>query len=76
MYSAIYPSESFMVNICNSVGCAEILLVNVVFQLDKTHSGCPIKLVTAVRGFRPKCIWKGVMFYLLCGDCLIVLIAR
>ena len=29
-----------------------------------------------MRGFLPKCIWKGVMFYLLCGVSLIVLIAN
>ena len=32
--------------------------------------------MSAVRGFRPKSIWKGVMFSLLCGVCLIVLIAN
>ena len=45
------------------------------FQLDSRHSGLPSKLVTAVRGFLPSCIWKGVMFNLLCGVYLIVLIA-
>ena len=65
-----------MVTTCNSVGCAEMLLVNVLFQLDSRHSGLPIKLVSAVRGFLPKCIWKGVMFNLPCGVCGIVLIAH
>ena len=67
--------ESFMVNICNSADCAEIYLINVFFQLDKRHSGFPIRLVIAVRGFRSKCIWNGVMFSLLRRGCLIVLIA-
>ena len=65
-----------MANTCSSVGCAEMQLFDVFFQFDSRHSGLPIKLVKAVRGFLPKCIWKGVMFNLLCGVCLIVLIAN
>ena len=45
-------------------------------QLERRHSGRLNKLVIAVRGSRPKCIWNGVMFNLLCGFCLIVLIAK
>ena len=51
-------------------------MVNIFFQLERRHSGRPSKLVIAVRGLRPKCIWNGVMFILLCGFCLIVLIAK
>ena len=65
-----------MVTTWSSVGCAEIQLVNVLFQLDSRHSGLPIRLVSALRGFLPKCIWKSDIFNLLCGVCLIVFIAK
>ena len=64
-----------MVKICNSSGWAKTKLFNIFFQSDKRQTGCPDRLVIGVRGFRPKCNWKGVIFSVLCGVCLIVLIA-
>ena len=50
--------------------------VNRFFQLDSRPERWPIRIVIAVRGFRPRCIWYGVIFSVFCGVCLIVLIAK
>ena len=65
-----------IVNICRSVVCAEIYFVNVFSLLDSKHEGWPILLVIVVLGFCPRGIWKVVVFSVLCGVCLIVLIAN